>query len=318
MESRFKIGNYQLKASLNMNIKNKAAIIILTAILPNIALAKPQQINTCAAKIIPIKTYDYSKHDSDNIWLEKKYKYQQKSSKLTYIGSIHINKPEPELFYKIRDDIAEIKPDFVYVENDDISWFDKLTSDQDYAMKNYHETRYAGFWAKKNGAKLKSLEPPQEELLKYLANKFGARKASTILYMRTAATIRDRFGAKNDEIEKYVTNEINKYNPIWAKTNAEDNVKSIDELKKAAKQYFPDIEYYEAPNGWFDPTSSSKQTGSKFANTIISAASDYRTEYMFKNISQDVLDGKNIVAVVGMTHLEVQEDAFDCLFKEVK
>lgn len=297
---------------------NISAIIILYSLAPSIALAKPQQINACAAKIIPIKTYDYSKHNSDNIFLEKKYEYQQKSSKLTYIGSIHINKAEPELFNKIGDDIAEIKPYFVYVENDDISWFDKITTDQDYAMKNYHETRYAGFWAKKNGAKLKSLEPPQEELLQYLANKYGARKASTILYMQTASILRDRFGIKDGKLEEAIIREINRYNPIWEKTNSKDNVKSLDELKIAAKKYFPKIEYYQAPSDWFTPSMTSKETGSKFANTIISAASDFRTSYMFKNVSQDVLEGKNIVAVVGMTHLEVQEDAFDCLFKEIE
>ena len=299
-------------------MKSTSSMMFMLALFPTLAVAGSQPINQCAAKIIPIRTYDYSMHDSSKNWFEKKYDYAPKSSKLTYIGTIHINKPEPELFNKIRDDIAEIKPDFVYVENDDISWFDKITNDQDYAMKNFHETRYAGFWAKKNGAKLKSLEPPQEVLLQYLANKYGARKTSTILYMRTASIMRDRFGSKNDEIEKYVINEINKYNPIWAKTNAKDNVKSLEELKVAVKQYFPDMEYYQAPSGWFDPTSTSKQTGSKFANTIISAASNYRTEYMFKSVSQDVLDGKNIVAVVGMTHLEVQEDAFQCLFKEIK
>jgi len=81
--------------------------------------------------------------------------------------------------------------------------------------------------------------------------------------------------------------------------------KSISEVESAFARNFPGQgSYKDAKPSWFDPT----LTGTVF-NTISRDSSDFRDRYMLNLIARTVGEKKRVFAVVGASHVVMQEKA---------
>jgi hypothetical protein len=83
------------------------------------------------------------------------------------------------------------------------------------------------------------------------------------------------------------------------------NPRTIDELEAAYVRLFPATTGYEdVQSTWFDPTASGT-----LLNDVSRELSNYRDEFIVQLIARHVSDGQRVFAVVGGSHVIMQEAA---------
>jgi hypothetical protein len=83
------------------------------------------------------------------------------------------------------------------------------------------------------------------------------------------------------------------------------NLRTLEELGAAYVRLFPPAGGYEdVPQTWFDPAASGT-----FLNDISRELSNYRDEFIVQLIARQVSEGQRVFAVVGGSHVIMQEAA---------
>ena len=93
------------------------------------------------------------------------------------------------------------------------------------------------------------------------------------------------------------------------------SIQSISELQIAFSKYWPGLNWWEAPQSWFDPLKRSAETGGIFTNDINTSSSAFRDLHMLRILSAAVQKGERVFAVVGRNHVPMQVDALACMIK---
>jgi hypothetical protein len=75
------------------------------------------------------------------------------------------------------------------------------------------------------------------------------------------------------------------------------------------------MEWWQAPQSWFDPNKRSAETGGIFTNEINALSSDFRDVHMYRVVADQVNLGHRVLAVVGRNHIPLQAPALKCAIK---
>jgi hypothetical protein len=85
--------------------------------------------------------------------------------------------------------------------------------------------------------------------------------------------------------------------------------RSIDEVAAAFERRFPDAGgYRETPAKWYDPARSDT-----WINRMARQGSDYRDRAIVQTLAASTRDHQRVLAVVGGTHVVMQEAALEAL-----
>jgi hypothetical protein len=107
--------------------------------------------------------------------------------------------------------------------------------------------------------------------------------------------------SKHDEpIETYMDHELKRLTGI---PGLEGQPRNFAELEKSCLWLSPRLrEWREAPQSWFSPMDSQAYT-----NQVSRLTAEFRDQHMVKLLVDEVKQGKKVFAVVGFSHVVMQE-----------
>jgi len=250
--------------------------------------------------------------DASRTWIDLRVESKDHAGMLMYIGARHVTSPDPALFAHIEDVFKDINPSVAFVETANLDFMDRLPATKEEAIQHWGEPRYLGFVAAHAGAPVRSLEPKPEDLQKHLLELFPKDRVALLFVLRDAQAMRDRYRAFGEALENSVSSYLSEQQNLWAKLDTPYPIRNIYDLTVKVQHYWPGLSWRDVPAEWFDPLKSPEQTGSIFVNDVVRQESIYRNHNMYAVLANAMRDGGRVVAIVGKTHVEVQQFALRC------
>ncbi len=228
---------------------------------------------------------------------------------LFYFGAKHLTQAQDPQFSGIKKAWDDLQPTIVFFEGPD-----RGTADSDTAtIKKFGESGYVRFLAKGSGIKTKSLEPPPAEIFKYLIRQREQEQVELYFLLGEAMRLKTRMQYTREQIEQALATMIVK---MQALTGDSSLIKSIADLERSFSTYWKNgLQWWEAPQSWFDPAKTSEETGGIFTNEINKLSSSFRNIYMYQQLAAFTNKGERVFAVVGRDHVAAQNDALRCAIR---
>jgi hypothetical protein len=230
-------------------------------------------------------------------------------SKLTYIGAQHSDNENDPQFTSIKEAWAQQKPTLAFFEGPDRGTADTESE----TIKKFGESGYVRYLAKEAGIKTQTLEPGPQDEVNYLLSlkKFTPEQIKLFFILREASRLRDRKGLNEAELKATIAQLIPKANNIFPELATV--IPDMDGLQTAYKKYWTaPANWWQAPVQWFDPLKEGAETGGKFTNEINRYNSEFRNLHMYRILTDAVLRGEKVFAVVGRNHVPMQAEAIRC------
>ena len=149
-----------------------------------------------------------------------------------------------------------------------------------------------------------SLDPDRAEEVAYLRQSFPAMDVKLFFVLRAVAQYADTRGRDG------VDSELQRVLIIFDRVPGLGGPpRSEVEVDAAFGERFPNQgSYHATPLTWFDPTRAET-----FLNRISRASNEYRDRAIIAKLGRSVADGQRVFAVVGGTHVVMQEHALGAL-----
>ena len=247
------------------------------------------------------KSYSYS-------W-PYSYRINTSHGGLLYFGVEHSYRPQAYQFSQIETLWKQFRPEIAFNEGNTppIGRINKKRS-----IKKYGEVGLIVFLSKQDTAHsihLESLDPKFEEEVAFLRRRYSGEQLKVFYVLRQKSTY-DRMSkpavSLNEYLDDFIRNELR---ILDAPPN------SITELQSIYAKYFPDKGLYRrATYSLVDPAPDPTVKETVF-NEISRASIEYRDQFMIGQILRFVCQ-KRVLAVVGATHVVMQEPALRALLPE--
>lgn len=215
---------------------------------------------------------------------------------LLYFGAKHTNDPANPQGSEIERLWREFRPDVAFNEGGDPPVEKSLVE----AVTKYGESGLVRFLAARDGVPVQSIDPTRAEEVAVLVKRSPSEKVK-LFYVLRAVAQHQRFQPGH-----MVEEELRRVFPILAATpGLQGPPNSIAELQSIYTRTFPGKkDLRDVQDSWFDPMVSEN-----FLNEISRQSSEYRNRYMVDLLTRSVNRGKRVFAVVGGTHVVMQERA---------
>jgi len=267
----------------------KIGIALLTVLLLAFSVAKAQE------KDASIMTFDeYAK-------VSHGYPYivELKIGKgaLLYFGARHIYDPKNAQVAQIEKLWNEFRPTVAYHESTGTS----LSKTVDEAVSKSGESGLVRFLAAQGKVPVFSLEPNRNDEVAMMLKTYTPEQIKLFFVLRQVPQFRER---KTDEtLETFMTTFLSNVSRIAGLESAPPN--TIAELDKSALWLSPQLkDWRTADRSWSDPVASQAYT-----NQIARLSSEFRDLHMVKLLIDKVKQGERVFAVVGGSHVVMQERA---------
>jgi hypothetical protein len=215
---------------------------------------------------------------------------------LLYYGARHTNSPTDSEVAEIERLWAGLKPTMAFNEGGN----PPVEATRDAAVEKYGEAGLVRFLAARDDVPVASLDPDRAEEVAHLRRSFPAVEVKLFFVLRAVAQLADRKGpdAVDAELQRVLTI-FNSAPGLGAEP------RSVEGVAAAFSDRFPGCGGHRTtPLLWFDPTRSDT-----FLNRISRTSSDYRDRAIVSILGRSVADGQRVFAVVGGTHVVMQERA---------
>ena len=223
--------------------------------------------------------------------------------RLLYLGVVHSSNPRHRQLGRVRQAIDRFQPTIGFYEGHEPA----EAEDVDATVRRYGESGAVRYFARQRGIPLQSLEPsPQAELAAVLES-FGEEQVFLAYTLREVARQRDA-GASRQELEQTVSARLRTGLPGVPLT-----LTTLEDFERAFRRHweFP-LQWWQVKLVWFDPSYRSTRTGGVFTNELMQASYLVRDRHMVDVLAKAVRSGERVLAVVGRSHLSVQEPALRC------
>lgn len=227
---------------------------------------------------------------------------QTPKGELLYFGASHTSDPAHPQIAEIERLWGEFHADVALNEGGD----PPAQKSRDEAVRKYGEAGLVRFLAARDKVPVQSIDPTRAAEVAALLTRFAPEQVKLFFVLRVVAQ-HGRFQRGNTLEE-----ELQRVFPILAATpglNLWPN--SISELDVSYARYFPNRgNFRDAQPSWFDPMASEN-----FLNQISRRSSEYRDQYMVDWLTRSVKQGNKVFAVVGGTHVVMQEQALRTILR---
>jgi hypothetical protein len=219
---------------------------------------------------------------------------------LLYFGAQHTYDPKDAQIAQIEKLWKEFRPTVAYNEGGNPP-FSKTIGE---TVGKNGESGLVRFLAARDKVPVYSLEPSREDEVAMLLKNYTPEQVKVSYLLRQAAQFRNR---KHDEtIETFMTNVLAYFSRIPGLEGAPN---SIVELEKSCLWLSPQLkDWRTVEQSWFDPVISQAYT-----NQISRLSSEFRDLHMVKLLLDEVKQGKRVFAVVGGSHVVMQERALKAI-----
>jgi hypothetical protein len=245
---------------------------------------------------------EYSRHSYT--WPYLVNIYTPDGGSLLYFGARHSNNPNDPQFLDIEYWWTQFKPDIALNEGGN----PPVLKTRDEAISKAGEPGLVRFLAARDKIPVRSLDPSRSEQVAVLRKKYSAEqiKMSFILGQMTEY---GRIIGGEESPEDHLKKTIDVLN---SEPGLDVEPKSISELESVFRRICPEQgSYKNAKPSWFDPNIR----GNPF-NAISRDNNDFRDRYMLDLVTHTVREKKRVFAVVGASHVVMQEDAIREILKE--
>ena len=250
-------------------------------------------VMACSSAPPPIMTFE----EYAGVWHVVPYvlDLQAGEGRLVYIGSHHTMDPASLDVALIEELWDQSEPEVSFNEGGNPPTYDEKGE----AVRMAGEAGLVRYLAARDGVPVASLDPTKAEEVAALSDEFSAEQLKLFYVLL--------------QVKHHRTNPVEPFDELMARVfsiysatpglAAEPG--SLSELDAMYSRYFPDSgSYREVPASWFDPARSGN-----WLNAIARRSSDARDEHVVQLLVSEVLSGKRVFAVMGGSHVVMQEAA---------
>ena len=198
---------------------------------------------------------------------------------LVYVGTHHINDPQHVEARLIEHLWSQLDPEIAFNEGGNPPTLD----DRDEAIRKHGEPGLVRFLAARYAVPVRSIDPRRSELLKGLRRRFTPEQIKTFWLLQQVHEHRR-----------------NPYEPL--EVRMERVFRNLNPLLPGPPHTLAELPIPEMKDSWFDPM----ETG-HWTNDLALAGNDIRDHFMIEQLVAEVQKGKRVFAVVGASHVPVQE-----------
>lgn len=221
---------------------------------------------------------------------------------LVYFGIRHTRDPDDRQLADLEARWAELQPSVAFNEGGD----PPTANSRDVALTRFGEAGLIRYLAARDDIPVLSLDPARESEVELLLRSWGPEQIKLFYVLREIPQIRGTAEARSPEAHADMALEWLGQLPGLAgpPTNA-------DELTRSARRLLPALhDWREIPQEWFDPALPKDLA---FTNTISRQLARFRDEHMVELLVEQVRGGQRVFAVVGASHVVMQERALRAL-----
>ncbi len=223
---------------------------------------------------------------------------------LFYYGARHVYDPKDAQSAHIQKLWKEFRPTVAYHESTGTS----LAKTVEEAVSTSGESGLVRFLAVRDKVPYFSLEPNRKDEVALMLETFTPEQVKVFFVLRQVPQFIER---KSDEkIEDFMTTFLKNVSYIPGLETAPPN--TVAELDKASLWLSPQLkDWRTADRSWSDPVATKAYT-----NIIARMSSEFRDLHMVKLLVDKVKEGERVFAVVGGTHVVMQEPALKAFVNE--
>ena len=216
---------------------------------------------------------------------------------LLYFGAAHTFDPASPQVAQIEREWQAFSPDIAFNEGG----LPPVASTRDEAVRTGGESGFVRFLAARDDVPTTTLDPSRAQEVAALARRFSREQIKLFFILRSVSQYVERLGTSG------LSSEVERVLRVFGSTpGLGGSPRTVGEVSAAYARHFPGSGggYEDVPSSWFDPVMSGT-----FLNEISRASNNYRDEYMMRLIVQHVGHGQRVFAVVGGSHVIMQEAA---------
>jgi hypothetical protein len=223
------------------------------------------------------------------------------SGALFYYGAAHTSDPANPQIAEIQRFWQEFRPTFAFNEGGNPPVFDTVEE----TVARYGEAALVRWLARRDGVAMETLDPSRAEIVAALSSRFTPEQFKVAYVLRQLS--QDSRRAEQYRISD-MDAEIGRVLTILSRTRGLDGgPTTASEFATSATRLVPDSsDWRRPPAEWFDPVPDPPVT---WFNAFARAESDFRDEAIMQKLTQKVRDGERVFAVIGRTHVVMQEKA---------
>lgn len=226
---------------------------------------------------------------------------QRASGALFYYGVAHTSDPANPQIADIQRFWQAFRPTFAFNEGGAPPVLDAVEE----TVGRYGESALVRWLARRDGVRVETFEPSRAEIVAALTARFTPEQIKV-------ANILTQLSQDSRRAEQYrisdMDAEIDRVLTILSRTRGLEGVPTAaPEFATSATRLVPSsIDWRRPPSEWFDPVPDPPPT---WFNAFARAESNVRDEVIMQKITQKVRDGERVFAVIGGTHVVMQERA---------
>lgn len=245
-------------------------------------------------EIMTYKEYGRIKHKQPYI-LNLKFG----KGRLLYFGVEHVGNIDDPQIAEIEKRWAKFHPTLILSE----SGVRPVESSREQAIKRYGEAGLLSFLAAQHKLPIKSIDPPRLEEMAYLLSikRWSVEQIKLFFILRRVVENSKR--PTPQPVDVFVQEGLKAFSTV---SGLESSPTTLAEFDESVKRVLPSVtDWRKVQTAVFDPNPAL----GNYTNDIAYASSQYRDRYMVKFIAEEVRKGERVFAVVGASHVVMQERA---------
>jgi hypothetical protein len=220
---------------------------------------------------------------------------------LFYYGAAHTNDPANPQIAEIQRFWGAFRPTFAFNEGGTPPVFDALEE----TVGRYGESALVRWLARRDGVPVDTFEPSRGEIVAALVPRFTPEQIKVANVLRGLS--QDSRRAEQFQISD-IDAEVERVLTILSRTHGLERAPTTaSEFATSATRLSPSrSDWRHPPAEWFDPVPDPPPT---WFNAFAKAESNFRDEVIMRKLTQKVRDGERVFAVIGGSHVVMQERA---------
>lgn len=221
--------------------------------------------------------------------------FQGGTGSLFYFGARHTFDPSDPQLARIEAEWERFRPDIAFTEGGS----PPMQPSMDEAIRKSGEPGLVRFLAARDNVPTTTLDPSRAEEVAALSSVFSREQIKMFYVLRAISQYVQRGGTSAESEAKRVLG-------IYVDTPGLSNSpRDVAELEAAYSRLFPGKgRHQDVPTSWLDPVFHHT-----FLNDISRALSEYRDARIVELLARHVQEGQRVFAVIGGTHVVMQERA---------
>jgi hypothetical protein len=245
--------------------------------------------NGAESKILSYKQYASIEHKTPYL-----LEFKVGSGALLLFGAEHTGDPKDPQIAEIERLWKSFQPTMAYNEGGNPPTLKDATK----AVETSGEPGFVRYLADRDKVPVATFEPDFKDEVAYAAKIYTPEQVKVFYVLRQVTEGRRLTSDKT--VDERMVDWLGQWDELSGAPN------TVAEFSALCKRYFPELkDWREVPEDWFDPTQSIHYT-----NELANATGMFRDQYIYKLLLDRAKRGDRVFAVIGASHVVVQEPAW--------